>query len=178
MTNELTILDGFDAYANDPTASPIRGTNTKFKDGDYFAFSEKIDVSGQAYVVIEQLRGWQKLQSGCSPEYLMQKKGEPKPPQPHLDEKDWPLNLNGVSEHPYKWTTYLWLLNEKTGEISTFWTNTNGGNWAIGELSDQVAFMRLAKRRAMPVIALESAVMPNEFGTLRPLPHPRLARTQ
>jgi hypothetical protein len=35
--NALTVTDGFDIAAQDPTASPIRGVNTKFKDGGYFA---------------------------------------------------------------------------------------------------------------------------------------------
>jgi hypothetical protein len=170
MTNEITIIDGFDAYANDPTASPIRGTNIKFKDGDYFAFSEKIDVRGESYVVIDQHKGWQKLERDCSPEYLMQKKGEPRPQQPHVEPEDWPLDLNDKPAHPWKWTTFLWLLNAKTGEVSTFWTNTTGGNVALGELSDQVSFMRQVQRHAMPVIALEARDMPTRYGGTTPRP--------
>jgi hypothetical protein len=175
MTQELTILDGFDVYANDATSSPIRGINMRFKDGGYYtAYSEQLDVTGESYVVIDQLKGWQKLQKDCSPEYLMQKRGEPRSPQPHVDKEDWPLNLNGVPEHPWKRTTYLWLLNTKTGEISTFWTNTVGGNWAIGDLSDQVAFMRQERPRAMPVIALESRDMQTQYGGTKPRPHFRI----
>jgi hypothetical protein len=61
MTNELTIIDGLDADAQDPTTSPIRGTNVKFKDRDYYAFAEQIDVDGKSYAVIDKQQGWQKL---------------------------------------------------------------------------------------------------------------------
>jgi hypothetical protein len=175
MTNELaTIFDGFDADAQDPTASPIRGTNLKFKDGDYYAFSDQVDVRGKSYAVIDKLQGWQKLERDCAPEYLMRKPGEPRPDRPHVDEKDWPLNLNGVPEHPWKWTTYLRLLNAETGELSTFWTNTVGGNIAIGELGDQISFMRQMRPNAIPVIALEARDMPTQFGSTKPRPHFRI----
>jgi hypothetical protein len=174
MTNELAIVDGFDADAQDPTASPIRGTNLKFKDGDYYTFSEQVDVRGKSYAVIDKQQGWQKLESGCSPEYLMRKKGEPRPARPHVDEKDWPLNLNGVPEHPHKFTTFLRLLDIETGELATFWTHTTGGNIAIGELSDQVAFMRQARPNAIAVIALEARDMPTQYRTTKPRPYFRI----
>jgi hypothetical protein len=70
--------------------------------------------------------------------------------------------------HPWKWTVFIWLVNTKTGEISTFTSNTTGGAAAVRELSEQVQFMRENRRGAMPVIGLESTVMPNEFRTPRP----------
>jgi hypothetical protein len=168
-STELTIVDGFDADAADPSGSPIRGNNWRFIDGEYFAFKEPIDVGDDSFVVLDILKGWQKLEKGCPPEYLMQLKGEPKPPQPHVDKADWPPGLPGQeAKHPWKWTQYMWLLNTKTGEISTFWTNTTGGPIAIKDLSDQVVFMRQMRPDAMPVVALESTIMPNEFRTPRP----------
>jgi DNA polymerase len=104
----------------------------------------------------------------------MRKAGEPRPARPQVDEKDWPLNLNGVPDHPWKFTTYLRLLDIETGELSTFWTNTVGGNVAIGELSDQIAFMRQMRPNAIPVIALESREVPTQFGTTKPRPHFRI----
>jgi hypothetical protein len=169
MTNELTILDGFDADAADPSGSPIRGSNWRFIDGDYFAFKEPIDVGDESFVVYDIHKGWQKLEKGLPPEYLMQLKGEPKPTQPHVDNADWPPGLPGQqATHPWKWTVFAWLLNTKTGEISTFTTNTTGGHIAVKELSDQVQFMRQMRPGAMPVVALKSTMMPNEFRTLRP----------
>jgi hypothetical protein len=171
MTNELTPIDGFDADAHDPTASPIRGTGLRFKDGDYFAFSESVDVQGKSYVVLDRLQGWQKLEAGCPPEYLMRRPGELRPPRPHVDEADWPLNFNGQPEHPWKLTHYLHLLDAESGEFSTFWTNTTGGNLAVGQLSDQVNFMRQVRPNAIAVIALESREMPTKYGGTKPRPH-------
>jgi hypothetical protein len=118
--------------------------------------------------------GWQKLAKDCPPEYLMRVRGEPRPPRPHVDESDWPPNLNGTPEHPWKLTLYLYLLDVDTGEISTFWTNTVGGKVAIGQLADQVAFMRQARPDALPVVALESRDMPTQFGGTNPRPHFRI----
>jgi hypothetical protein len=170
--NALTVTDGFDLAAQDQTASPIRGTNIKFKDGGYYAFADKIDVHDQAYVVMDRRKGWQTLRKDTPPAYLMQIPGEPFPSRPHVDEKDYPLNLNGEREHPAKLTHYLYLLNEKTGEASTFWTNTTGGHIAIGELTDQVSLMRSMRGPgAMPVVALQAKEMPTQYGSTTPRPH-------
>jgi hypothetical protein len=166
-SNSVAVVDGFDV--DDPSTSPIRGPEVRLKDGSYYAFQDKLDVAGRAYAALDKVRGWQKLEEGCPPEYLMQRPGDPRPPQPSVPEADWPLNLNGVPEHPWKWTHYLYLLDTETGEISTFSSNTKGGNIAIGNLNDQVSFMRRAQPDAIPVIALESREMPTKYGTkLRP----------
>jgi hypothetical protein len=167
--NVPAIVDGFSD--TDPTASPLRGTTIRFKDGHYESFGDKIDVEGKAYAVINRRQGWQKLQKDCPPEYLMRQTGEPKPTQPFVDKKDWPLNLNHVPEHPWKWTHYLYLLDTVTGEFSTFWTNTVGGNIADGELNDQVALMRGVRPNAIPVVALSAKDMPTGYGGTKPRPY-------
>jgi hypothetical protein len=169
------MVDGFDAGQKDPTASPIRGLDIRFKDGDYLAFGESINVRDRAFVVLDRLEGWQKLAEGCPPEYLMRKTGEPRPAKPHVAEADWPINrFTGAPEHPYKLTLYLYLLDAQTGEISTFSTNTIGGRIAVEELADQVSFMRQAKSEAIPVVALESKDMPTQYGATKPRPHFRI----
>ncbi len=170
--NALSIVDGFDAQ--DPTASPIRGTNIKFKDGNYYAFSDQIDVQDRAFAVLDRIEGWQKLAKECPPEYLIRNPGESRPPQPHVDRKDWPLDLNGKPEHPWKWTIFFYLLDVATGEISTFWTNTKGGYRASRELGDQVKFMRQVRSDAIPIVALESTDMPTQYKTTKPRPRFRL----
>jgi hypothetical protein len=170
-TNALTVTDGFDAAAHDQTASPIRGMNLKFKDAAYYSFDDEIDVHGKGYVVLDRYDGWQKLAKDTPPAYLMQQLGEPKPPQPHVEEKDWPLDFNGNPVHPWKWTHYLRLMDEASGEFLTFWTNTVGGDIGIGQLSDQVAEMRRLQPGAMPVVALQSRDMPTSYGGTKPRPH-------
>jgi hypothetical protein len=167
--NAVTITDGFDAH--DPAASPIRGVDTRFKDGSYFNFTEKLNRQDRTFAVLDLVAGWQKLQKDCQPEYLMQGIGEPRPPQPHVEQKDWPLNLNGVPEHPWRWTRCLYLLDAATGEISTFSSSTVGGRVAIDELRDQISFMRRVRPDAMPVVSLQSKDMPTSFGSTKPRPH-------
>jgi hypothetical protein len=101
----------------------------------------------------------------------MRTPGEPTPPQPEVPKEDWPPDLNGQPQHPWKLTHYLYLLNVSTGEISTSWSNTTGGRIAVGHLSDQVAFMRKHRPDAIPVIALESRDMPTQYGGTKPRPH-------
>jgi hypothetical protein len=167
----VVIADGFDAIAQDPTLSPIRGMDVRFKDGNFFNFADKIDVRGRKFAAIDFVAGWQKLQKDCSPEYLVQKVGEPRPAQPHVGEKDWPLNLNGVPEHPWKWTRFLYLLDVATGEVSTFSSNTVGGRIGIEELADQITFMRRVRPDAIPIVALQSKDMPTNYSGTKPRPH-------
>jgi hypothetical protein len=169
--NAVVVTDGFDAIAQDPTASPVRGVDTRFKDGGYYNFADKIVVRDRGFAVLDFVEGWQKLQKECPPEYLIQKAGEPRAPQPHVDEKDWPLNLNSVPEHPWKWTRYLYLLDVTTGEVSTFSSNTVGGRIGIGELCDQIAFMRRVRPDAIPIVALQSKDMPTNHGGSKARPH-------
>jgi len=171
----IVTIDGFDVAAADMTASPIRGINTKFNDGSYYSFKDKIDVRDRTFVVLDKREGWQFLKKDCPPQYLMRAPGEPKPPQPHVDKEAWPLNLNGAPEHPWKYTHYLYLLDAATGEISTFWTNTVGGGIAIGALNDQVAFIRRMRPGAHPVVQLRSVPMPTQYGSTKPRPHFHLA---
>jgi hypothetical protein len=163
--------DGFDADAADPTASPIKGPEKRFKDGGYVEFGDEVDEETNKYAVRQKLQGWQKLERDCPPEYVMRKIGEPRPARPHVDEANWPLDLNGKPAHPWKLTNYLVLLNIETGEISTFSTNTIGGNIAIGELSDQVEMMRQEMPGAVPIIALQSKDMPTQYGGTKPRPY-------
>jgi hypothetical protein len=160
--------DGFND--SDPSASPLKGTGFKFTDGDYFSYGDQLDVEGKSFAVLGRARGWQKLQKDCPPEYLMRQPGQPMPPQPHVDKADWPLNFNKVPEHPWKQAHYLYLVDTATGEFSTFWTNTAGGNHAIGELKDQIELMRQVRPNAMPIVALLSKDMPTQYGSSKPRP--------
>ena len=167
--NAIVPMDGFSD--SDPTASPLRGVGIRFKDGNYFSFSEKLNVTGKSYAVIDKRVGWQKLQRDCPPMYLMREAGQPMPPRPEVPKADWPLNLNGEPEHPWKQTFYLSLIDTTTGELSTLWTNTTGGKIGVGNLTDQVDFMRKHRPDAIPVIGLQSADMPTQYGGTKPRPH-------
>jgi len=174
-SNALTIVDGFDDTV-DATASPLRGIAIRFKDGEYFTYSEPFNTKGRTFAVIDVCDGWQKLAEGVPPEYLMRQPGQLRPPQPHVDEKDWPLDFNGKPTHPWRLTRYLYLLDVASGEISTFWSNTTGGKVAFDELSNQVKITRCAQPDAIPVVALESTMMPTQYKTKKPRPYFRIVR--
>jgi hypothetical protein len=168
----VTITDGFSD--TDPTASPIRGLSVRFKDGHYLSFGDKLDVKNKSYACIDRVAGWQMLQRDCEPQYLMRQPGEPKPPQPQVPKENWPLDLNGQPQHPWRWTDYLYLVDVTTGEFSTFSSSTTGGHIAVRELSDQVSLMRNVRPNAIPIVALESKDMPTQFGSTKPRPFFRL----
>jgi hypothetical protein len=168
-SNALIPVDGFGDL--DPTSSPLRGPGVRFKDGGYYTFGDKLDVAEKTFAVLELKRGWQKLAKDTPPEYLIREPGQPMPMQPVVPKDDWPLDLNGQPAHPWKSTHYLVLLDTATGEVSTFWSNTVGGNVAIAALRDQVEFMRKCRPGAIPIVALESRDMPTQFGGTKPRPH-------
>jgi hypothetical protein len=171
-SNALTpTADGFDLAASDPNASPLQGVGKRFKDGGFYAFGDETDEREQTYAVIDRRNGWQKLERDCPPEYAMQMPGQPKPPQPHVPKEAWPKDLNGNPAHPWKWATYVYLLNTSTGELSTFWTNTVGGHIAVKDMSEQITLMRRMKPNAIPIVALESLDMPTSYGGTKPRPH-------
>jgi hypothetical protein len=172
--NALAVVDGFDD-TGDVTASPLRGRAIRFKDGSYYEYSEAFPTYGREFVVIDTADGWQKLSKGMPPEYLMRQPGQMRPPRPDVPEKEWPNNFNGVPEHPWKLTRYLFLMDTKTGEVSTFCTDTIGGKVAFDQLAQQVKVARGAQPDAVPVVLLESALMPTKYGGKKPRPHFRIA---
>ena len=171
--NALTVVDGFDD-AGDNTASPVRGRLFNFKEGSFNAGSELFTTYGEEFTAYDTAIGWQKLTKGAPPEYLMRLPGQPLPPQPHVDAKDWPKNFNGVHEHPFRLTRFMYFINNKTGEVSTFSASTVGGKIAFDQLAQQGRSARSAHPDAVPVVALESALMPTQYGSKKPRPHFRI----
>jgi hypothetical protein len=171
--NSLVIHDGFDDV--DASNSPHRGIAFRFKDGKYFAFSDEFPTEGRTFAVIDKADGWLKLAEGIPPEYLMRQPGQVRPPRPHVDEKDWPLGFDGKPTHPWVLCRYMYLLDTNTGEVSTFCSSTIGGKVALDELSDQVKVTRSIQPGAIPVISLESKMMPTKFGGDKPRPFFKIA---
>jgi hypothetical protein len=165
--------DGWDAAATDASANPARGPVYKFDDGEYFAGREKTPLEdGKQFVVLDRVEGRQYLRKDCAPEWLLRiPAAAPKPEQPHVDKDKWPLDMNGKPAHPWKYTYFIYLLDAGTGEIGTFATNTIGGTIAVNDLRDQIKFMRNTRPGAVPIVSLQSRLMPTQFGTKKPRPH-------
>jgi hypothetical protein len=175
LSNALTVrsdnaLDEWDEAAAE--LSPVQGPNVKFDGGAYFSGREKtpFDTTDKQFVVMARAEGWQFLQKDQPAQYLMRDRGADKPERPHVDEAEWPTNMSGKPEHPWRYTFYVYLLDPATGETSTFSTNTAGGAIAVRELTDQIRNMRRMKPRAIPIIKLESRQFRTGFG-LKQRPH-------
>jgi hypothetical protein len=154
---------------NDPSASPVRGISIRFVAPGYTGLGgDKFETKNKSFAVLDRHQGWQKLAEGIPPEYLMRTPGQPKPQQPFVDKKDWPLDLNKQPAHPWKWTEFLHLVNTDSGEFVTFSSNTVGSGIAVREVADQVSLMRNIRPNAIPIVELSNTNMPNEYKTSRP----------
>src|SRR5438874_2602108 len=91
--NPVAIADGWDAQANDSSASPAKGSSIKFDGGAYFIGREKTLVdAGRQFVAIDIREGWLFLKKDCPAEYSMRAIDGPKPPRPSSlsDPSEWP----------------------------------------------------------------------------------------
>ena len=87
----------------------------------------------------------------------MRDRGADKPERPHVDETEWPTNLSGKPEHPWRYTFYIYLLDPATGETSTLLDqHCREAPSRCARLTDQIRNMRQMKPRAVPVVQLES----------------------
>jgi hypothetical protein len=169
VSNNAPSVDNWDLAGDE--LSPIRGLNLKFDNGAFFVGKEKKPLDdARRFVAYDFAEGWQFLKKDCPPEYLMRKSGEAKPAQPFVAESEWPKDLNGKAEHPWKWTYFIYLMDVTTGEAGTCSSNTQGGKSGFRDLTEQIRIMRKMKPGAVPIVALESCTMPTKFGP-RPRPH-------
>jgi hypothetical protein len=171
MSNALaTITDHHSPAADnfdydDPSASPVRGSNVKFDSGAYYSGKEKTLVEpGRRFVVLDRAEGWQFLKKDCPAEWVMRGAGQHKPDQPECDESTWPMGLDGEPSCPWKYTLFVYLIDADSGESVTFSTNSSGGRIAVSDLTAQIKSMRVMKPGAMPVVELQSVQMPTKFG--------------
>jgi hypothetical protein len=176
MSNALTVqADNWDVATDDVrTANPKRGSEIKFDSSeDAFGIGKAATLEeGRQFSVLDFVGGWQCLRKGQLPEWLLHMPADgPKPDRPHLPESEWPLNMAGKPEHAHKWTFWIYMVDANTGEAATFWTSTVGGKIAVGELKDQIRAMRRVRPGAVPIVELESRLMPTQYGSKKPRPH-------
>ena len=168
----LATVDSLDAGAE--TISPVRGPRVWFDASTYYIGEKSKPASkGAQFYVTGLAEGWQKLQAGQQPSYIMKVSGRPAPVKPDVPESEWPKDLSGNPKHPWLWTRYLYLLSVDTGVTSTFTSNTIGGRIAIDELLQQIQAMRSMnsmRQGAIPIVKLESELFKTQFG-MKPRPH-------
>jgi len=166
------VADGWDAQANDASASPVKGNSIKFDNGAYFLGREKTLIQPERqFVAIDIREGWLFLKKDCPAEYAMRPVGGPKPPRPESfsDPKEWPDGFDGKPADPWRYSKFLYLLDPVSAEVFTFSTSTSGGRWGISDLTDQIKLMRSTRAGAIPIVELQSRQMKTKFG-MKPRP--------
>jgi hypothetical protein len=165
--NAVAIADGWDAQANDSSASPAKGSSIKFDNGAYFIGREKTLIKqDRQFVAIDIREGWLFLKKDCPAEYSMRAIGGPKPPRPNsfTDPSEWPDGLDGAPADPWKYAKFLYLLDPVSAEVFTFTSSTTGGRIGISDLSAQIQLMRGTRPGAVPIVELQSRPMKTKFG--------------
>ena len=162
-SNALTEYDWTTEYR---TEDPVRGKSIRFVTDAYFEGREKAPLPpGHQYIVIEAREGWRRLEAGSKPEWLMRQPGEPKPEQPHVAESEYVTDLSGQRVNPWRYLTWLYLVDAKTGVISTLEVGSIGGQMSVTELGQQIAGMRqLRGAEAVPVIELGVQNFKTKYG--------------
>jgi hypothetical protein len=167
-SNAVMFTDTLDAAVKN--LSPIRGPRTWFDGGIFYEGDKTKTVKkGEQYLVPGMAEGWQCLENGQPAKYIMQEPGKAAPPKPDVPESEWPKDLSGKPQHPWRWTRFLYLMAIKTGKTLTFTTNTTGGRIAIDDLLAQIQVMRALRPGALPIISLESEMFKTQFG-MKPKP--------
>jgi hypothetical protein len=170
-TNNLP-ADGWDAAANDSSASPAKGSSIKFDAGAYFIGREKtlVDESRQ-FVAIDVREGWLFLKKDCPAEYSMRAIDGPKPPRPSsfANPSEWPDGLDRKPNDPWRYAKFLYLLDPVSAEVFTFTSSTTGGRIGLSDLCAQIQLMRRTRPGAVPIVELQSRQMKTKFG-MKPRP--------
>ena len=165
----LATVDSLDAGAE--AISPVRGPRVWFDASTYYIGEKSKPAPKDAqYFVTGLSEGWQKLEAGQQPSYVMKTPGKASPPKPDVPESEWVKDLSGNKVHPYRWTKYLYLLSVDTGVTSTFSSSTVGARIGIEELLSQIQAMRTMKPGAIPIVTLESQLFKTAYGN-KPRPH-------
>jgi hypothetical protein len=170
MTNELnTTRDGFDVPEN-RGGGMLRGKIIKYlSDRDCFVVDKLSELrTDTTLVAVDVITAWVHWRGGKPIQHLVTKPGQRHPDQDELPDRDqnlWEVGLNGDLADPWHDTRYLYLINPATGEEFTFVTETWGGRSAIGDLKAQIANVRCAHPRALPIVKLTSGPMKTRFGS-------------
>jgi hypothetical protein len=170
--------DGFegyvDEYVNPPeqvSASIIVGTRLKYSnDGRWLDNENKPINTSQELIATKLLRVIQKWSPENLP--LETKILAPNEPWPDIDAEndacprnEWRQDFNGNPVGPWQAQRVCYLMHEISMKKFTYATATIGGQRAISELANNVAWRRKrVNAGATPIIKLDSIFMPTRYG--------------
>jgi hypothetical protein len=164
----VPVDDGWGAAASEAGARVIRGRLLKFADWRWSAGKEAEAIEdGTQLVALSTVAAWVRWEGGKPVEYRTREPGRRLPDRNeigHLEEATWEQGPGGGPRDPWQQTRMVYLADPGTGELFTFSTSSGGGRNAVIDLADNIARMRFAHPRAVPLIELRSAEMKTKFG--------------
>jgi hypothetical protein len=164
--------DGFDVV--EPTTSRIVGKLLKFNTAGEFIVDKVEKLPPNVRLVATSMTTcWVKWQDKKPIDTRITRAGQSHPYRDMLGDDDkelWEAGLNGQPSDPWRDTRYVHLVDPATGQEYTFTTDSVGGRKGVGELKSQIANVRTAHPRALPVVACVEGTFETKFG---PKPYPR-----
>jgi hypothetical protein len=158
--------DGF-AVQENAGASMIVGKMVKFLDGRFVVDKTEPLPATTTLVAVNAVTAWVHWEDSRPVEHRITQPGQSHPYRtdlPDQDETKWPPGLNDEPSDPWRDTRYLHLIDPNTGADYTFVTDSFGGRRAVGDLKQQIANVRMAHPRAVPLVQLASTMMKTRFG--------------
>lgn len=175
QSNALALIDhngdGFAAAAAEADQHLIRGQIVKFTDGLWTLNKQPIAKDAR-FVPVQLKMAWVRWENQRPVEYIWPKPNGLLPAREslsHLEESDWPAELDGKPKDPWQNTRFVYLTDLKTASTHTLTNSTAGVRVAYSELAQAVTTMRRSHPGALPVVELSSLPMKTKVGTkLRP----------
>jgi hypothetical protein len=171
IMNNLAIAqadDGWGDAAAENTKRVIKGTLLKFSDVRWTTGKEGTEVEkGTALVALSTAAGWVKWANGKPIEYRMREEGRRLPERDKLgdlDQREWEIDSKGNRKDPWQNTRFVYLVDPTSAKAYTFSTSSWGGRQAVADLAGQIQRMRYGRPGAVPVVELDVAPMPTNFG--------------
>jgi hypothetical protein len=162
----LATGDGFAVQENAGT-SMIVGKMLKFLDGRFVADKTEPLPPTTELVAVAVVTAWVHWEDGKPVEHRITRPGQSHPYRtdlPDQDETTWQPGLNDEPADPWRDTRYLHLICPDTGQDFTYVTDSHGGRRAVGDLKQQIANVRMAHPRAVPIVQLTTTMMKTRYG--------------
>jgi hypothetical protein len=82
----------------------------------------------------------------------------------YLDEHEWPVGPGGKRADPVQNSREILFIDPKTCAVYTFCTSSAGGRSATDDLDNAMRNARVLHPGAVPLVSLQSQVMPTRYG--------------
>lgn len=161
--------DGWADAAAEAESRWIQGDLALFADWQWTRGQEKTPIEkGSKYIAVSIRSVWVRWKMGKPIEYRTADPSRHLLPSREslgdLDKTEWETDARGDAKDPWANTRYVYLLDPKTAEMLTFSTHTVGGRRCVEDLAMAIMRMRREHPGATPVVELDAAPMPTQYG--------------